>query len=331
MNQGDLAQLLAQRRDFKRKLFADAVYKLAIDPSLADVRPCASAADASTGTCLLTPAQLTLIDAAKTQVATAAAAAAATVPTRSGKARIASVPQIERKIAVFVGINTYGDKNIPQLENAIPDADAVGKQFAEKLGYDVRVLHNPDKAGIIRALNALAGEVSSSDSVVIYFAGHGYSLEENGAGYWLASDATVTDPNGWISNSDIARLLAGLRSKQVTLISDSCYSGAFAREGLGAVGQNVTVDDVLAKRSVVVLSSGGDEPVADEGKGGHSIFAWNLMQVVGSVTNWTPGSTVFADVQKGVRKEFPQTPKYGSVTAAGHQAGGDYLFESRSN
>jgi hypothetical protein len=88
---------------------------------------------------------------------------------------------------------------------------------------------------------------------------------------------------------------------------------------------------VLAKRSVVVLSSGGDEPVADEGKGGHSIFAWNLMQVVGSVTNWTPGSTVFADVQKGVRKEFPQTPKYGSVTAAGHQAGGDYLFESRSN
>jgi len=50
-----------------------------------------------------------------------------------------------------------------------------------------------------------------------------------------------------------------------------------------------------------------------------------------SVTAWTPGSTVYADVQAAVRKEFPQTPKYGSLTAAGHQAGGDYLFEMRSN
>jgi hypothetical protein len=30
-----------------------------------------------------------------------------------------------------------------------------------------------------------------------------------------------------------------------------------------------------------------------------------------------------------VKKEFPQTPKYGSVTAAGHQRGGEYLFELR--
>ena len=259
------------------------------------------------------------------------ASASAATPVAGTRARLASVPQIERKIAILVGINDYGDKDIPQLENAIPDADGVGRVFAEKLGYEVRVAKNPDKAGIIGMLNNLAAEVGGNDSVVIYFAGHGYSLEENGAGYWLASDSTASDPKGWISNSDIAQLLSSMRSKQMTLISDSCYSGAFAREGLGAVGKNVTVDDVLAKRSVVVLSSGGDEPVADEGKGGHSIFAWNLMQVVNSVTAWTPGSTVYADVQAGVRKEFPQTPKYGSLTAAGHQAGGDYLFEMRSN
>ena len=82
---------------------------------------------------------------------------------------------------------------------------------------------------------------------------------------------------------------------------------------------------------VVVLSSGGDEPVPDEGKDGHSIFTWNLIQVIGSVQDWKPGSTVFSSVRASVRKEFPQTPKYGSLTAAGHQAGGEYLFESRSN
>jgi filamentous hemagglutinin family protein len=322
-NQVDLEQLLGQRRDFKRKMFADAIYQLAIDPSLADVRPCATLADAGGGACRIMPDQLALLYAAQTQAISSE---------RSSKARIASVPQIERKIALLVGINAYGDKNIPQLKNAMSDVDAVGKVFADKLGYDVRALHNPDKATIIRTLNALATEADSEDSVVIYFAGHGYSMDDHGAGYWLASDATVNgDLKGWISNSDVAQMLSSIRSKQVTLISDSCYSGAFAREGLSAVGQNVTVDDVLAKRSVVVLSSGGDEPVPDNGKAGHSIFAWNLIKVLNSVSNWTPGSSVFADVQARVRKEFPQTPRYGSVTAAGHQPGGDYLFESRSN
>ena len=328
MNQDELGRLIAYRKSFKRKLFADAIYKLDIDPSLADVRPCNTAAEAASGTCRITPVQVAALQATVAQAA--ASANSATTP-HGTRARVVNLPKIERKIAVLFGINDYTDKNIPQLENAVPDADAVGKVFAEKLGYEVRVVRNADKATIVRTLNELAAEAGSADSVAIYYAGHGISMNKNGAGYWLASDASVTDPKGWISNADVARLLSGIRSKQVTLISDSCYSGAFAREGLSAIGQHVAADDVLAKRSVVVLSSGGDEPVPDEGKDGHSIFAWYLMQVIGSVTDWKQGSTIFSDVQAQVRKEFPQTPRYGSLTAAGHQAGGDYLFESRSN
>ena len=110
----------------------------------------------------------------------------------------------------------------------------------------------------VRTLNALAAEAGSADSIAIYYAGHGFSMNKHAPGYWLAADASVTDPKSWISNADIARLLSGIRSKQVTLISDSCYSGAFAREGLGAIGQHAAADDVLAKRSVVVLASGGE-------------------------------------------------------------------------
>lgn len=325
MDQDALAQMLAGRRDFKRKLFADAVYQLEIDPNLADVRPCATVAEASAGACRLTAAQLEGMRAARP-------AAPATMATGAGqaRARTANLPQIARKIAVLVGIDDYADKDIPRLENSLRDAHAIGKLFADRLGYEVRVLRNPDKAGIIAALNALAAETDDADSVVVYYAGHGHSLEKGGAGYWMPVDAAPADPRGWISNSDIARLLANIRARQLTLVSDSCYSGNFAREGLGAVGRNVTADEVLARRSVVVLSSGGDEPVADEGKDGHSIFAWHLMRVVGAVSSWKPGSAIFTDVQKRVSREFLQTPKYGSVTAAGHQAGGDYLFEMRS-
>jgi filamentous hemagglutinin family protein len=328
MNQDELGRLIAYRKDFKRKLFADAIYKLDIDPSLADVRPCNTAAEAASGTCRITPAQVAALQATTAPMAPPATGAAAS---QGARTRVVNLPKIERKIAVLFGINDYADKDIPQLENAVPDAAGMGKVFADKLGYEVRVVPNPDKATIVRTLNALAAEAGSADSIAIYYAGHGFSMNKHAPGYWLAADASVTDPKSWISNADIARLLSGIRSKQVTLISDSCYSGAFAREGLGAIGQHVAADDVLAKRSVVVLSSGGDEPVPDAGKDGHSIFTWHLMQVIGSVTDWKQGSAIFSDVQARVRKEFPQTPTYGSLTVAGHQAGGDYLFESRSN
>jgi hypothetical protein len=325
MSQDELARLLEARKDFKRKLFADAIYKLEIDPSLADVQPCPTLEEAARGACRITPAQL---DEAQSK-RPAAPAARAEAPGTPARARPVALPQIERKFAVLFGVNDYADKKIPRLENAIPDVDAVAKLFAERLGYEVRVLRNPGKADIIRSLNQLATEVGPSDSVVVYYAGHGYSLDKNGAGYWLPTDAGVNSPTGWVSNNDVAKLLAGLRSKQMAVISDSCYSGAFARDGTGLVGRNVSAEDVLTKRSVVVLSSGGDEPVSDEGKDGHSIFAWNLMRAIRGVDNWRPGTTIFEQVAVEVRKEFPQSPKYGSVTSAGHQPGGDYLFEER--
>ena len=323
MNQSELGQMLERRKEFKRKLFADAIYKLEINPNLADVRPCVTIAEASSGACRITTAQLDEIHSTR-------ALAQAQASAKKSRPKTASVPQIERKIAVLFGVNDYQDKTIPRLENAISDVDTIGRLFADKLGYEVQVLHNPAKADIIRTMNELATRVNASDSVVIYYAGHGYAPEKEGAGYWLATDANTLEPGGWISNNDVARMLTSIRSRQMTLISDSCYSGNFAREGLGAVGQDVKVEDVLAKRSVVVLSSGGDEPVADEGRDGHSIFAWHLMQSIGSIKDWKQGSKIFTEVQSRVKKEFPQTPKYSSVTEAGHQAGGDYLFELRS-
>jgi hypothetical protein len=316
MRPEELAQLLDCRKDFKKRLFAEAIYKLEIDPGLADVPACMTAAEASTGSCRITTELLEASPRTEPQQ---------TAP----RAAKAALPQIQRKIAVLFGVNDYADRKIPHLENAVPDVEAVSRIFAEKLGYEVRVVRNPKKADIFRTLNELSTEVNASDSIVVYYAGHGLELEKNGAGYWIPSDAPVNDPSRWISNGDISKVLAGIRARQVAVISDSCYSGAFAREGTASVGHDVTAEEVLTKRSVVVLSSGGDEPVADEGKEGHSIFAWNLMKAVESVQNWLPGSTIFSEVQVGVKKEFPQTPKYGSLTAAGHQQGGDYLFEQR--
>jgi hypothetical protein len=315
-----MQQLLASRQEFKKKLFADAIYKLEEDPSLAEVRPCASLADTGSGLCRMTDAQRSEL----------AATGAKDLPKASRRVKVVKLPQIERKIAVLFGINDYADPLIPQLDNAIADTKMVGKLFTEQLGYEVRVVSNPSKADIVRTLNALSTEVNRNDSVVIYYAGHGYLLDKTGAGYWLPSDASSRNPRRWISNKDVSRLLADIGARQVAMISDSCYSGAFTKEsGVGLINPEIKPDDILARRSVVVMSSGGDEPVPDGGKEGHSIFAWHLTQTLGKVENWQAGTNIFEQVRRDVERTFPQTPHYGASPSAGHQPGGDYLFEFR--
>ena len=92
--------------------------------------------------------------------------------------------------------------------------------------------------------------------------------------------------------------------------------------------REVKPEDILKQRSVMVLSSGADEPVSDEGKDGHSIFAWNLIKTLQSAGGLTPGAQVWSTVSKGVRKDYPQQPQYGAVVSAGHAEGGDFLFQT---
>lgn len=246
------------------------------------------------------------------------------------KVRSASLPQIERKIALVVGVDRYDDASIPALGNAVRDARAVAQVFESKLGYETVVIENATKPALVAALNRLALTVGPHDSVVVYYAGHGELVESTKLGYWLLSDSIAKQPETWLSNTDISRLVAQIGASQIALVSDSCYSGSLASEERirpqpGAPDPGTILD----RKSVVIMSSGGNEPVFDEGKDGHSPFAYNLMNVLGQLSNWQVGGNVFERVRFAVARTLPQRPQYSASRAAGHQPGGDYLFERR--
>jgi hypothetical protein len=242
----------------------------------------------------------------------------------------AALPQIQRKVAILVGIDTYADPAIPSLGNAVRDAEAVGRLFESSLGYETVVLRNATRAELVGTLNRLALELGPKDSVVLYYAGHGAVVEATGLGYWQLSDSDSKKPETWLSNADIGRLVSRMPSSQVALISDSCYSGTLASaERIRARPGTVDPQAVLQRRSSVVMTSGGNEPVFDDGKQGHSPFAWNLMNAIGQVSDWQAGGQIFERVRFAVAKELPQRPQYSASSAAGHEAGGDYLFEER--
>lgn len=289
-----------------------------------------------------TPAAPAASPAPAAAPAPAPAVAAATPPLRpppplfAGRAtvRSAALPQIQRKVAVLIGADRYQDARIPQLDNAVGDARAVARLLESALGYETVLVENGSKAAVLGTLNRLATEIGPNDSVVVYYAGHGAVVPSTGEGYWQPSDADATNPATWISNADIGRAVERLGASQVALISDSCYSGTLVSDArIRATAAALDPAQVLSRRTAVVMSSGGNEPVFDAGKDGHSTFAWNLMRALQQVPTWQPGGNVFERVRFAVARELPQRPQYGAFglggSPAGIASGSDYLFEKR--
>lgn len=319
MNKNRVKDVMAARHEFKIEALKPALNILKADPKAADLKACGPG---SGDVCIRPPAAA--IANALIEVMPRVRVPVMTPVT-------SFLPAIQRKVAVVIGINAYQDPSIPSLNGAAKDADGVGQMLKDKMGYDVVMVRNGSRADIVRALNKVSDETGSRDSVMVYYAGHGYQTEDTKAGYWIPSDGSSKDPSKWISNADISRLLTNIPAKQMMLVSDSCFSGTLASEQKavpGAMGKNV--QEILGKRSVIVMSSGGEEPVLDEGKDGHSVFSWHLMDKIGKVEQYKNGIEVFDAVRDGVVKDgIPQVPLYGASVSAGHMAGGEYLFEVR--
>ncbi len=233
-----------------------------------------------------------------------------------------------RRIALLIGVQDYAEP-IPDLVTPIGDVEAVGALLESKLGYETRVLRNPAKAEIVAALQALVDELGERDSAIIMYAGHGYVLESTGVGYWLAADARTDTAEQWISNPSISEALNAIQSKNIMLIADSCYSGTLlsGEHEAGGVRVELSRDQIRDRRSVVILSSGGEEPVQDAGGDGHSVFTRQLLTVLEDMRTDAVGSELYEQIKSRVAELAPQVPQYGGVISAGHELGGDHLLE----
>ncbi len=335
-----------QRHQARTLLYREALEELRKNPAAADVPECAAGQSPKGGQCLARPEPAAAVAPAPAIPAEAAAPVAASAPSptvapaavTAGTTKppaplpaltVAAAPSAppSRRFAVLVGNNAYVAP-IPALETPIDDVSQIASVLQTRFGFETRIVKDAGKAKIIEALNGIAAEARPEDAVLLMYAGHGYLMEEIKMGYWIPVDASVKTAQGWLSNSDISKLLAAIRARQLILISDSCYSGSLTKEQKVTQGREIKAEEILKQRSVLVFSSGADEPVSDEGKEGHSIFAWNLIKTLQSTGGLTPGAQVWSAVSKGVTKEYPQQPQYGAVVSAGHTEGGDFLFQT---
>ena len=191
--------------------------------------------------------------------------------------------------AVIIGIDKY--QNVPNLDYAGRDAEDVKSLLIDKFNFpenNLRILVN-DEATLMNMKNTLS-EVSLSagenDRVLIFFAGHGQTMElpDGGEmGYLMPVDGNLNNLYASsIPMDDIKKLALMSKAKHMLFLIDACYGGlaASGTRGLSPVSKNY-INKIVAEKSRQIITAGGkDEQVIEKSEWGHSAFTMNLLRAL---------------------------------------------------
>jgi TPR repeat protein len=254
--------------------------------------------------------------------------------------RFASGLELGRYYALVIGNQNY--QILESLKTPRSDAERTAQLLKDKYGFTVQVIEDANDVAMLRALNELNKVLQPNDNVLIYYAGHGTRLTTGRAeaGYWMPVNAE-RPPNDtfWVPNEQISAHLGRLPARRVLVVADSCYAGLLSADPgvniFGTEGQ-VSTDYIkykLPKRARLLLASGGDQPVLDEGGQGNSVFAHAFLEVLSANQGVLSTASLFAKVRERVkvnaaRNHINQVPEFKAIRAAGHEMG-DFFFVPR--
>jgi len=138
--------------------------------------------------------------------------------------------------ALLVGINHYYlDETIGNLQYCVNDVVELEKILSDKLrgNFGSQLLHSqigdvkrlPNRSNIISLMSLLAANSESNDSILFYFAGHGF--EQEGVNYLLPADSrhNVLSETA-ISLSWVKETLSKSLARKKFIIIDACHSGS---------------------------------------------------------------------------------------------------------
>ena len=242
-----------------------------------------------------------------------------------------------RYFALVIGNQNY--KSLDNLSTPKRDAQEVANVLESKYGFSVQLLLDASNIEVMKAINNLNSVLGEDDNLLIFYAGHG-SRVQNGAteeGYWLPVNAEQPPADTfWVSNEFVTRHLSRLKAKRILVVADSCYAGLLSSApGYLFMGEDQSQSEEylkykLAKKSRLILSSGGDKPVLDNAGQGNSVFARAFLQVLKSNDQIMAGPQLFLKLRDRVARGakvvgYDQVPEFKAIKGAGHEVG-DFFF-----
>lgn len=257
-------------------------------------------------------------------------------PGSSGKRSVSKVfekrmrSDLGKYHALVIGNNDYA--SFPDLTTAVNDAEEIGRILRDRYGYEVSVVTNASRGQMIAKFSELTTKLKKTDNLLIYFAGHGW-IDASGEGHWVPSDGVKDKAETLVSNKMVTDFIGATAARHVLVMADSCYSGTLSGTAIRPIPLDAKEDDLLFISRVkarTVITSGGMEPVLDDGGSNHSIFASAMIKALTTNDSLTEGFRLFEEVRSQVAlrsavSRVTQNPQYSAMKYAGHE-GSEFFF-----
>ena len=190
--------------------------------------------------------------------------------------------------AVVFGIEQYREK-LPKADFADRDATVIGEYLTKVLGYPsenviVRLNDRVTRTDMVKYFEEwLKNNVEPGGSVFVYYSGHGAPNTKTGEAYLVPYDG---DPSFVDSTAyPLKQLYAALDKlpvKDVTVVLDSCFSGAGGRSVLaeGVRPMALAVENtLLASGKTVVLAASSGNQISNTFKDkGHGLLTYFFLK-----------------------------------------------------
>jgi WD40 repeat protein len=230
--------------------------------------------------------------------------------------------------ALIIGINDYISNDISDLDKPVKDAEKLYETLSTLYNFDkenITLLRNPTLNNIISSLDELAGKITTSDNLLIFYAGHGYWDAKGKVGYWFPSDATKGSTVNWFRNSTLRDFIGSIQSKHTLVIADACFSGAIlkTRDAFAEAPQGVQKLYDLPSRKA--MTSGNEsQTVSDES----TFMKYLVEKLAWNEDKFLPSETLFNSFRPAVMNNSSNMPQYGVIQNVGDE-GGDFVFIKR--
>ena len=196
----------------------------------------------------------------------------------------------DNSYALIIGIDKY--ENVSNLDYAVKDANSIATLLKDNFNFlsiNIKILLN-DEATFTNVRNSLAKISSSSkknDRVLIYFAGHGETMDlpDGGEmGYLLPIDGKRDNLFATaIPMDDFKKISSMSQAKHMLFLIDACYGGlaAIGSRGISSASPNY-IEKITKDKSRQIITAGGKgEKVIEKSEWGHSAFTMNLLRGLG--------------------------------------------------
>jgi hypothetical protein len=169
--------------------------------------------------------------------------------------------------ALIVATDHYKDPGLGRLRAPARDADTLARVLGDPAigGFEVEIVTNQPEWRLRRTIGAFFADRSREDLLLLCLLCHGVT-DSTGQLYFATTDTQLSSLDMTAVPADfVNRQMTRSQSRQIVLLLDCYYSGAFARGMMAKPGDRVGIGERLQGRGRVILAASDAMQYAFEG------------------------------------------------------------------